>query len=832
MDYIGGLSPAIAIEQRTAGASPRSTVGTITEVYDYLRVLYARAGVPHCPRCGSEVGAQTVDQMVERLTALPSGSRLVVLAPIARGRKGEYREDFQQALKDGYARVRVNGQMLDLRADIKLDRRRKHDIELVQDRIVIEGDVSARLAEAIEAALEQADGLCIVEVNGKQDVLLSRAYACSKCGLSVEEPDPQMFSFNSPRGMCEKCDGLGVIVEVDEDLIVPDKTKSIWDGAIRWYGSIAEWCAAQHKRGRNDRHHIEWLADHFGFDLRAPWNSLSRRHRDIILYGTHERWEVHWKRERAEGMFLARHRGIVNDIRRLYHQARSDFLRRYYASFMSQQTCPACKGARLRPESLAVTFGGKSIHEVTEMSVAEAADFFANARLTQRQRAIAEELLKEIRARLQFMMDVGLHYLTLNRPAPTLAGGESQRLRLASQVGAGLSEVVYILDEPTIGLHQRDNRSLLDTLCRLRDQGNTVIVVEHDRQTIERADWIVDFGPGPGVRGGQIVINGAPAKVRRSRKSVTARYLRGELQIALPTTRRSPKGVWLEVRGARHNNLKNVNVRFPLGLFICVTGLSGSGKSSLVNDTLCRALRARLARRRPPAEGAQSAAGSLRRSRRVEAAEPDDPADGCPSLALGRKAPGAHDTILGANHLDKVVVIDQNPIGPTPRSNPATYTKAFDEIRRLYAMLPEARARGYKPGRFSFNVPGGRCAACDGNGQIRHEMVLLPDVWVTCEECGGKRFNRETLDILYRGRNIADVLAMTVAEALGHFEAIPRIRRILQTLADVGLEYIQLGQPAPTLSGGEAQRVKLSRELRKVATGRTLYVLDEPTTGL
>ena len=790
VDTITGLSPAISIEQKSAGANPRSTVATITEVYDFLRVLYARVGVPHCHLCGREVAAQSLDQIVTRLLTY-EGRRAAVLAPLARGRKGEYRELFDQLRREGYARVRVNGETLDLSEKITLDRQRKHDLELVLDRLVLEPRHESRLSEAVEAALDRSEGLLIAEVQGEGDLLFSNRFACPDCGVSFPELTPPMFSFNSPQGMCPTCHGLGMVVEADPAYMVPEETKSIRAGAVRIIGDLNEW----HKHHPpTTRHPIEHVAAQLRINLDAPWHDLPPEHRDVILHGARQRVRARWQDERSHGERLFRWEGAISMARRRYDQTRSPYMRRHWGQYLGEVPCRACGGSRLRPESAAVTFADRRIAEVLCWPVSEALAFLRHVRLRPQERLIAEGLLTEITARLRFLMNVGLHYLTLDRPAPSLSGGEAQRVRLASQIGAGLSEVLYVLDEPSIGLHQRDNQHLLNTLCELRDQGNTVIVVEHDRQTIETADHVVDFGPGAGERGGEIVVSGPPERVSRSRQSVTARYLRHEAQIPIPAQRRSPNGTWLTVRGATHHNLKQLDVSFPLGTFICVTGVSGSGKSSLVNETLVPAL--------------------------------------ARELQGGTRRPGPFASLEGLAHVDKVVSIDQKPIGRTPRSNPATYVKAFDPIRDLFAQLPEARARGYRPGHFSFNVSGGRCEACEGNGEKCIPMHLMPDIWVTCDDCHGTRFKRETLDVRFKGRSIAEVLALTVTEALELFANQRPIRHILGTLADVGMGYVRLGQPAPTLSGGEAQRIKLARELRKIATGRTVYVLDEPTTGL
>ncbi len=771
VDSIEGLSPAISIEQKTTSKNPRSTVGTVTEIYDYLRVLYARVGIPHCPKCGRVIAAQTVQQMVDRVLTLPGGSRIVVLAPIVRGRKGEYRKLFFDLRRQGYSRVRVNGAVRELTEEIELDKNKKHTIEVVVDRLVVKPTIAARLADSLETALKLAAGVVVVEpVDTGQAFVFSERLACARCGISFPEISPRMFSFNNPYGACPDCGGLGSRFELDPELMVPDPRKSLKDGAL------APWAGRESVYFRQT---LQILARRRRFSLETPWRELPKATRELILHGTGE-----------DGGF----EGMIGVLQRRYKETTSEETRFEIERFMSERACPACQGGRLRPESLAVRVGGRSIREVSALTIKEASGFFETLVLGEREQTIARRVLKEIRERLGFLRDVGLEYLTLDRAAGTLSGGEGQRIRLATQIGSSLVGVLYILDEPSIGLHQRDNRRLLDTLLRLRDLGNTVLVVEHDEETIRSADHVIDLGPGAGELGGYVVSTGTPAEIMADPKSLTGRYLAGELSIPLPLVRRSGTGKWLVVHGAREHNLKAMPVRIPLGTFTCITGVSGSGKSTLVNDILYRAL-AQVYHR-------------------------------------AQERPGAHERIEGLQHLDKVINIDQSPIGRTPRSNPATYTGVFTFIRSLFARTPDARARGYQPGRFSFNVKGGRCEACQGDGLVKIEMHFLPDVYVTCEVCKGKRYNRETLEIHYKGRSIAEVLEMTVREALAFFEAVPPIRQKLQTLHDVGLDYIRLGQPATTLSGGEAQRVKLSTELSRRATGRTLYILDEPTTGL
>jgi excinuclease ABC subunit A len=815
VDYIGGLSPAIAIEQKAVSKNPRSTVGTVTEVMDYLRVLFARVGTPHCPQCGRPVQAQTPQQIADQLIALPAGTRLQVLAPVARQRKGTHTDIIEQARKDGYSRARIDGVVVDLSSSIKLAKTKQHTIDLIVDRLQVPGandegreGFPSRLTDSVETALLASDGLLIADLGQGGELLLSEHSACPHCGLSFPELSPQLFSFNSPLGMCPDCNGLGTQLKVDPDLIISDPSLSIMDGAVRWFKQ-----AGKNKKS-GSYYYLRAVAEHYGVSLDTPWQDLPQRFRDALIHGSgEERIRFARKAEGAWGSWSGESvrplEGIIHSINRLFRQTRSEWTQRYYASFMSEQPCPTCRGARLRPEARAVTIGGRTITEVGAMPIDQALSWVkglypgqcpqaegGDAALTPEQMEVATEVLKEIRARLQFMLNVGLHYLTLDRAAPSLSGGESQRIHLASQIGCGLVGVLYVLDEPSIGLHARDNRALLDTLLQLRDLGNTVLVVEHDAETMRSADWLIDLGPGAGVLGGEVVAAGPPAVVAANPRSLTGRYLSGELTVAAPNGNhlRTPNGRWLTIVGARLHNLKNVTVRFPLGMMTCVTGVSGSGKSSLVAETLHPAL--------------------------------------ARALNNAQSRPGPYDRIEGLEHLDKVIDITQEPIGRTPRSNPATYVGLFDEIRRLFAATPDAKARGYGAGRFSFNVKGGRCEECRGHGQKRIEMHFLADVWVTCQECRGTRFNRETLAVRYKGKNIADVLNMDVQEALEFFANHPTISRIVLTLHDVGLDYVKLGQSATTLSGGEAQRVKLAKELSRPETGRTLYILDEPTTGL
>ncbi|MBT7098967.1 excinuclease ABC subunit UvrA, partial [Candidatus Poribacteria bacterium] len=784
VDFIGGLSPTISIDQKSTGYNPRSTVATITEIYDYLRLLFARVGTMHCLECGTEVGAQTRDEIVDQLLALPEGQRLQLLAPVVRGRKGEYREELEDALKAGFARARVDGQLHELTETIHLDRQLRHDIEIVVDRIVIKDGIRDRIAESVETAVKLSGGLIIADTMDGEEMLFSQHYSCPTCATSYEEPSPQLFSFNSPKGACPECNGIGGTTQGSLDKVVPDPSKSIREGAIATWGELKEYNPV-----------AEGIAAHLEFSLDTPWKDLTKKVREKLMDGLGDkRIPVTVYRDGKPRQRRWRFGGVLRNIEYRWRETSSDAVRRNYAKFMDTLECPDCEGTRLRREAHAVKVADRTIFDVTGMSVGDAQEFFEAIDLTPRQATIAEQVLKEVRARLWFLRNVGLHYLSLNRTAPTLSGGESQRIRLASQIGTGLVGVVYILDEPSIGLHARDNKKLLDTLKHLRDIGNTIIIVEHDEETMRESDYIVDFGPGAGIQGGEVVVAGAPGKVMDEDASITGRYLSHEMQIPIPDERRAPNGSWLSVKGARQNNLKGLDVEIPIGLFTCVTGVSGSGKSSLVNDIVCKAL--------------------------------------ARDLMRAEEAPGAHDGIEGIEHLNKIITIDQSPIGRTPRSNPATYVKVWDQIRELYSQMPESRVRGYKPGRFSFNVKAGRCEACQGHGYKKIEMQLLADVWVKCEVCNGTRFNDETLDIRYKGKSIADALDMDISQALEHFGDIPKIARKLKTLHDVGLDYIKLGQPAPTLSGGEAQRVKLSKELSRVATGQTLYVLDEPTTGL
>jgi excinuclease ABC subunit A len=794
VDFIEGLSPAISIDQKSTSKNPRSTVGTITEIYDYLRLLYARIGQPHCPKCGRPISRQTPDQIVDRILELPPGTRFQLLAPVVRGRKGEYEALLRSYSTKGFSRARVDGEIRDLSEPIRLAKTYKHDIEIVVDRLVAKGPDAdeksrRRLADSVETAVGLAEGLVVVDVVGEErELRFSTHLACLYDNLSFEDPAPRNFSFNAPYGACPDCTGLGVKQEVDPELVVPNPALSMAEGAIAPF----QW-------GRAASDYFDRLlgavAEAYGFDFNTPWEKLSDEQRRVVLHGADEpvyvRYKNRYGRQRA---YHTNYEGVVPYLNRRYAEAESDSVRERVESYMREVPCPTCKGTRLRPESLAVTIADRNIAQVAMLSVGEAAKFFSSLELSDRDQYIAARVLKEINARLGFLLDVGLDYLTVDRASATLAGGEAQRIRLATQIGSGLTGVLYVLDEPSIGLHQRDNHRLIETLVRLRDLGNTLIVVEHDEATIRAADYLVDIGPGAGEHGGEIVAEGSLADIEAVEASLTGQYVSGRRSIPVPRQRRRPGERWIEITGVREHNLKNVDARLPLGVFTCVTGVSGSGKSSLVNDVLLRAL--------------------------------------MQAIYRSRTSPGRYTSLSGQEHLDKVIDVDQSPIGRTPRSNPATYTGVFDHVRRLFAQTPEAKVRGYQPGRFSFNVKGGRCEACQGDGTIKIDMQFLPDIYVPCEVCKGARYNRETLEVHYKGHNIADVLDMSVEEALGLFGSIPPIARHLQTLNDVGLGYIKLGQPAPTLSGGEAQRVKLASELAKRATGRTLYVLDEPTTGL
>ena len=790
VESIEGLSPAISIEQKTTSKNPRSTVATVTEIYDYLRLLYARAGTPHCPKCGKVIRSRSAQEIVDQLIALGQGVRLTLLAPVVKSRKGEHKQVFARLMKDGFVRARVDGELEDLSEPPSLEKNKKHNIEAVIDRIIIKEGITRRLTDSVELGLSMGEGIILAWLHGKdgepdREELFSERLACDECGISLPELTPQMFSFNSPQGACPSCDGLGQRIFFDPDLVVPDSSLSIRGGAL------APW---QNRDSDYYLQTLDALASHLGFDLTTPWQDLPDEVRHQLLFGTEDEIEFNLDKGTRGHYFKRRWEGFVRHLERRYRETTSQVIRDDLGKYMNSQPCPTCKGARLVATSLSVLVGGLDIYSLTRMAVRDALKFFADLKLGEREMLIADKILKEIKERLRFMADVGLDYLTLDRAAGTLSGGEAQRIRLATQIGSALVGVLYVLDEPSIGLHQRDNMRLLDTLKRMRDLGNTVLVVEHDEDTIRAADYVVDMGPGAGRHGGEVVFAGTPAELLKSEKSLTGQYLSGRRGIAVPEKRRKAKKGFIELKGCREHNLKNVDVKIPLGLFTCVTGVSGSGKSTLVLDTLYRALAARLFR--------------------------------------AKEKPGAHSRVLGLEKLDKVIDIDQSPIGRTPRSNPATYTGLFTPIRELFAQVPEARARGYKMGRFSFNVKGGRCPACDGDGIIKIEMHFLPDVYVKCEVCGGRRYNRDTLEITYKGKNISQVLDMTCNQALKFFENVPKVRNKLETLVDVGLGYIKLGQAATTLSGGEAQRVKLSKELGKRATGRTLYILDEPTTGL
>ena len=790
VDYIDGLSPAISIDQKTTSKNPRSTVGTVTEIYDYLRLLWARVGTPHCPICGKEIKQQTIDQIIDQVLELPEATRIQILAPVIRGKKGEHAKVFADARKSGYVRVRVDGSLYDLSEDISLDKNKKHNIEVVVDRLVIREDITRRLADSVEVASALAGGTVIVNVAERdEDIMFSQNYACEDCGVSIEELSPRMFSFNNPFGACPTCTGLGSQLKIDPDMVIPNKSLSILDGAITASG----WNHI--KSDGISRMYFEALSKKYHFKLTDPVSKLTPEVLDIILYGTKgEKLTIHYDQPRGKGVLYQPFEGIINNLERRYRETQSDAMKREIEEVMSECPCPDCQGKRLKKESLAVTVGGISIHDFCEKPVDQALAFLDTVTLSETQMMIAERILKEIRSRLGFLKSVGLQYLTLSRMAATLSGGESQRIRLATQIGSSLMGVLYILDEPSIGLHQRDNDLLLGTLKELRDLGNTLIVVEHDEDTMRAADYIVDIGPGAGVHGGKVVACGTAEDIMNTPESITGDYLAGRKKVPVPAVRRKGNGKQLVVRGACENNLRHIDVEFPLGTFIAVTGVSGSGKSSLVNEILYKRLGAELNRT--------------------------------------KARPGKHEGMEGIRHLDKVIAIDQSPIGRTPRSNPATYTGLFNDIRELFASTQDAKTRGYAAGRFSFNVRGGRCEACQGDGLLKIEMHFLPDIYVPCEVCKGKRYNRETLEVRYKGKNIHEVLEMTVEEALPFFENLPKLRNKIQTLMDVGLGYVKLGQPSTTLSGGEAQRVKLATELSKQSTGSTIYILDEPTTGL
>ena len=790
VESIDGLSPAISIDQKTTSKNPRSTVGTVTEIYDYIRLLYARIGVPHCPKCGKKIEKQTLDQIVDNIMSLSEGTKIQILAPIVRGRKGEFVKLLADYEKQGFVRARLDGEMVELSDDLNIDRKKKHDIEIVIDRLVIKEDIRNRLAESIEIALKQANNIVLVDVVGEKEKLFSANYACPDCGISIEELTPRMFSFNNPFGACPSCMGIGYLMKMDEDLIIPDKNKTLYDG-VKAFG------ASTMKRGDTmAKMYFESIGRHYGVDISVPIKKLPREFLEKILYGTgDEEIDFEYTSPAGTRKYTAPFEGVIPTLERRHSETKSQGMRDFYEMYMSNSHCETCNGARLKKESLSVTVGEKNIQELTDMQIYETKEFLNNLVLGKKDKMIADQILKELNKRLQFLIDVGLEYLTLSRAAGTLSGGEAQRIRLATQIGSSLTGVLYILDEPSIGLHQRDNSKLIETLKKLRDLGNTVLVVEHDEDTMYAADQIIDIGPEAGVHGGYVIAQGTAEEVKKVEGSATGDYLSGRKKIPVPKKRRKPlKGKSIEIVGATENNLKNLNVKIPLGVFTCVTGVSGSGKSTLINEVLYKTL-------------AREMNGS-------------------------NEKPGKCKEIKGIENIDKIINIDQSPIGRTPRSNPATYTGVFDIIREIFAGTNEAKLRGYQKGRFSFNVPGGRCEACSGDGILKIEMHFLPDIYVPCEVCNGKRYNQETLQVKYKGKTIADVLDMTIEEALEFFKNIPRIKQKIQTLYDVGLGYIKLGQPSTTLSGGEAQRVKLATELSKKATGKTLYILDEPTTGL
>ena len=790
VESIEGLSPAISIDQKTTSRNPRSTVGTVTEIYDYIRLLYARIGVPYCPNCGKKIEKQTIDQIIDSVMSLEEGTRIQVLAPVVRGKKGEYTKLLQDFQKEGFVRVRVDGEVYELTDDIEIDRKKKHNIELVVDRLVVKEEIRTRLTESVETALKYANNLVVIDIPGDKEVLYSQNYACPDCNISIEELTPRMFSFNNPFGACPTCTGIGYLMKMDEDLIVPDKNKTLYDG-IKAFG------ASTMKKGDTmAKMYFESIAKHYGVEIKdVPIKKLPRWFLEKILYGTgDEAIDFEYTSYAGTRKFTSPFEGVLPTLDRRYNETKSQGMRDFYEMYMSESACQTCHGARLKKESLSVKVGDKNINELTDMSIDKIKDFLNTLQLNNKDKMIADQILKELNKRLQFLIDVGLEYLTLSRSAGSLSGGEAQRIRLATQIGSGLTGVLYILDEPSIGLHQRDNEKLLATLRKLRDLGNTVLVVEHDEDTMYAADQIIDIGPGAGVHGGKVIAQGTAEEIKLVPESITGQYLSGKKQILVPKKRRKSNGKAIEVKGATEHNLKNINVKFPLGQFICVTGVSGSGKSTLVNEILYKTV-------------AKEIYGS-------------------------NEKPGKCKEIKGLENVDKIINIDQSPIGRTPRSNPATYTGVFDVIRDIFAATQEAKMRGYDKGRFSFNVAGGRCEACSGDGVLKIEMHFLPDIYVPCEVCKGKRYNRETLEVKYKGKTISDVLDMTVEEALKFFENIPKIKSKIQTLYDVGLGYIKLGQPSTTLSGGEAQRVKLATELSKKATGKTLYILDEPTTGL
>lgn len=789
VEYIEGLSPAISIDQKTTSRNPRSTVGTVTEIYDYLRLLYANIGVPHCPKCGREISQQTVDQMVDNIMELPEKTKIQVLAPVVKGRKGEHVKLIAKIKKSGYVRVRIDGEMYEIDEDeIKLEKNKKHNIDAVVDRIIIKNGVEGRLTDSLETALKLGEGLVIVNIIGKEDMIFSENFACPDCGISIGEISPRKFSFNAPFGKCDVCDGIGTLLEIDEDLVIPDKSKSIMEGAI------APWGEGRLKEDSWTFSVLKALSKKYKLDINKPIEDFDEKTLNILLYGAPDRLRVSYVKDSQRMEFSHTYEGIINQMKRRYMESNSDYIKAEIENYMSNNPCPECKGARLNKEVLAITVGGKNIFELCSMPIRDELKFLQGLKLSEKDKIISDQIVKEIGSRLQFLIDVGLDYLNLTREARTLSGGESQRIRLATQIGSSLVGVLYILDEPSIGLHQRDNDRLIATMKHLRDIGNTLIVVEHDEDTIRAADYIVDIGPGAGEHGGNVVAAGKLEDIKKCKESITGQYLTGAKKIEIPKKRRKSGKQFIEVIGAKENNLKNISVKFPVGLFTCVTGVSGSGKSTLVNEILYKGLNKK--------------------------------------LNHSKMNPGKYKTINGIENIDKIIDINQSPIGRTPRSNPATYTGVFDMIRELYASTKEAKIRGYKPGRFSFNVKGGRCEACKGDGIIKIEMQFLSDVYVPCEVCKGKRYNRETLEIKYKDKNIDDLLNMTVEEALKFFENIPRIKNKLQTLMDVGLGYVKLGQPSTQLSGGEAQRIKLSYELSKRGTGKTLYILDEPTTGL